>query len=204
MTFLASCRKPYERMLFILCGATGMRIGEVLGLEIDRHFADDYTTILVRQQARNSTLPTDVKTKNAVRDMDLHREVARLLRQFIGPRKKGLLFGSRKGTPLNRSNIRNRILYPILETMGVDKGGAHVFRRFRATRLRKQKTAEDLIRLWLGHGQATVTDLYVNIDNDKAWTKTEAERVGVGFTLPTSVVPNVPNSYGTIAVEIAA
>lgn len=35
MTFLSSCRKPNERMLFILCGATGMRIGEVLGLEID-------------------------------------------------------------------------------------------------------------------------------------------------------------------------
>ena len=204
MTFLASCRKPNERTLFILCGATGMRIGEVLGLEIDKHFADDFTTILVRQQARNRTLTTDVKTKNAIRNIDVHPEVAQLLRQFIGSRKKGLLFATRNGTPLNRSNIRNRILYPILEAMGVDKGGAHVFRRFRATWLRKQKTPEDLIRMWLGHGQATVTDLYVNIDNEKAWRKKEAERVGVGFTLPTSVVPNVPNLHETTAVEIAA
>lgn len=145
-----------------------------------------------------------MKTKNAIRDIDVHPEVARLLREFIGSRKKGLLFGSRNGTPLNRSNIRNRILYPILEAMGVDKGGPHVFRRFRATWLRKQKTPEDLIRLWLGHGRATVTDLYVNIDNDKAWRKKEAERVGVGFTLPTSVVPNVPKSNQPTAVEIAA
>jgi len=88
--------------------------------------------------------------------------------------------------------------------MGVEKGGPHVFRRFRATWLRKQKTPEDLIRLWLGHGQATVTDLYVNIDNEKAWRKKEAERVGVGFTLPASVVPNVPKLHQNSAVEIAA
>ena len=108
------------------------------------------------------------------------------------------------GTPLNKSNIRNRILYPILEVMGVEKGGPHVFRRFRATWLRKQRTPEDLIRLWLGHGGATVTDLYVNIEKEKAWRKKEAEKVGVGFTLPTSVVPNVPKIWQSSAVEMAA
>jgi len=69
-----------ERVLFILCGATGMRIGEVLGLEIDKHFADDFTTILVRQQAKGSTLTSDVKTKNAILDIDVHPELAGLLR----------------------------------------------------------------------------------------------------------------------------
>jgi len=88
--------------------------------------------------------------------------------------------------------------------MGVDKGGAHVFRRFRATWLRKQRTPEDLIRLWLGHGGATVTDLYVNIENEKAWRKKEAERAGVGFSLPTPVVPNVPNLQQSNVVEIVA
>lgn len=88
--------------------------------------------------------------------------------------------------------------------MRVDQGGAHVFRRFRATWLRKQKTPEDLIRVWLGHGQTSVTDLYANLDKDMAWRKKEAERVSVGFTLPTSVVPNVPKIREAGAVEIAA
>ena len=141
MTFLASCRKPNERMLFILCGATGMRIGEVLGLEIDKHFADDFTRILVRQQARGTALTNEVKTKNAIRDIDVYPEVAILIRKFVGTRKAGLLFASKTGKPLSKSNIaRNRILYPILQALGVDRGGAHVFRRFRATWLRKQKT----------------------------------------------------------------
>ena len=155
-------------------------------------------------QARGSTLTSDVKTKNAIRDIDVHPEVAKLLRQFIGTRKGGLLFGSRTGRPLSKSNIRNRSLYPILEAKGVEKGGPHVFRRFRATWLRKQKTPEDLIRLWLGHGGATVTDLYVNIEKEKTWRKKEAARVGVGFALPTSVVPNVPKVQQACVVEIAA
>jgi len=158
-------------------------------------------TILVRQQAKGCKLTSDVKTRNAIR---IHPEVAKLLREFIGNRKSGLLFSSQNGTPLSKSNIRNRILYPILEAMGVEKGGPHVFRRFRATWLRKQKAPEDLIRLWLGHGGSTVTDLYVNVEKEKAWRKKEAERVGVGFTLPTSVVPNVPKIRQGTAVEIAA
>jgi integrase len=193
-----------DRMLFIVCGATGMRIGEVLGLEVDKHFADDFTTILVRQRAKGSTLTSDVKTKNAKRDIDVHPEVTRLLRQFVGTRKAGLLFCSPNGMPLNQSNIRNRILYPILKDLGVQKGGPHVFRRYRATWLRKQGTPEDLIRLWLGHGGASVTDRYVNIENEKTWRKKEAERVGVGFTLPTSVVPNVPKLQRQKIVEKAA
>jgi len=79
-------------MLFILCGATGMRIGEVLGLEIEKHFSDDFATILVRQQAKGNTLTTDVKTKNAIRDIDVHPDVARLLREFVGTRKKRTAF----------------------------------------------------------------------------------------------------------------
>src|SRR6266567_5304333 len=37
MTGLASWNKRRERMIFILCGAAGLRIGEALGIEIDKH-----------------------------------------------------------------------------------------------------------------------------------------------------------------------
>jgi hypothetical protein len=52
-----------------------------------------------------------------------------------------------------------------------------------------------LIRLWLGHGGSSVTDLYVNIEEDTVWGKEEAERANIGSTLPTSVVPNVLKLY---------
>jgi len=39
-------------MVYMLAAALGMRIGEALGLEIDKHFADDFSTVLVRQKVR--------------------------------------------------------------------------------------------------------------------------------------------------------
>jgi len=41
------------RMLYALLAGTGMRIGEALGLEIDKHIADNRTTIKVRQSVWN-------------------------------------------------------------------------------------------------------------------------------------------------------
>jgi len=74
-----------------------------------------------------------------------------------------------------------------------------------------KKAPEDLIRLWLGHGNKTVTDFYAaGLENEKEWRKAEAERVEVRFTLPlsvarkVSVVPNVPKLGGNRKVEIAA
>jgi hypothetical protein len=135
-----------------------------------------------------------------LRDIDVHPEVAELLREFVGNQKQGLLFCSKSGKPLSQNNIRNRTLYPILESMGIENGGNHIFRRFRTAYLRKQRAPEDLIRLWLGHGNKTVTDFYAEgLENEKIWRKAEAERLGVGFTLPhsvarkSSVVPNVRN-----------
>lgn len=49
MTGLAKWKKPKQRMLFILCGAAGLRIGEALGIEIDKHISSDFRTIMVRQ-----------------------------------------------------------------------------------------------------------------------------------------------------------
>jgi hypothetical protein len=35
-------------MIFILCGAAGLRIGEVLGIEIDKHISPDLESRFVR------------------------------------------------------------------------------------------------------------------------------------------------------------
>ena len=49
MTGLARWKKPRERMIFVLCGAAGLRIGEVLGIEIDKHIAPDFLTLYLKQ-----------------------------------------------------------------------------------------------------------------------------------------------------------
>ena len=74
-----------------------MRKSEVLGLEIDKHFADNFSTVLVRQKARKCKRENYLKTDNAYRDIDLHASVVEMLKEFIGFRTSGFLFASRNG-----------------------------------------------------------------------------------------------------------
>ena len=134
-------------MLFILCGAAGLRIGEALGLEIGRHISADFLTVHVRQKARHCKVETRLKTPSAERDVDLHPAIAALLKDFIGERKSGFLFCSRNGKPLSSSNVIRRHPHPALKELGyinphtgTYKAGNHAFRRFRNTYPAKQNS----------------------------------------------------------------
>jgi integrase len=100
MTGLAMYRHPREQMLFVLAGAGGLRIGEALGVEIDKHLSADCSTIIVEQKARRGRVERRVKSANAKREVDLHPAVAKLLKGFIGTRTTGFLFETANGTPL--------------------------------------------------------------------------------------------------------
>jgi len=47
---VAATERQYGMLCALLAG-TGMRIGEELGLEVDKHITDDHTTTKVRQSA---------------------------------------------------------------------------------------------------------------------------------------------------------
>ncbi len=199
MAGLAKWKKPKERMLFVLCGAAGIRISEALGIEIDKHISSDFGTISVRQQARHCKVKPRLKTTNAFRDVDIHPAIASLLRAFVDERKSGFLFASRTGKPLSSSNIIRRHLHPALKKLnyinphtGTHKAGNHAFRRFRNTYLKNYTDCpKGLYDYWLGHAGEDMSDLYDKIREDVPFRKMWAEKSGFGFELP-SVVPNVP------------
>jgi len=199
MTGLAKWKKLKERTLFIVCGAAGLRISEALGIEIDKHISSDFRTISVRQQARHCKVKDRLKTSNAVRNVDLHPDVAGLLKAFTGDRKSGFLFASRNGKPLSSSNVVRRHLHPALKELGyvnphtgTHKAGSHAFRRFRNTYLKnKAGCPEGLRNYWMGHAGNSMGDHYDKIKEDVEFRKEWAEKSGYGFEL-LSVVPNVP------------
>jgi integrase len=203
MTGLAALKKNRERILFILCAATGMRISEALGLEIGKHITDEFSTLHIEQKANGCKAEKRLKTRNAYREIDLHSSLVELLRTFIGNRKEGFLFCSRQGKPLSQSNILRRHLHPALKQLGyvnpftgLHKAGNHVFRRFRNTYLRNHTNCpEGVLKFWLGHAPETMSDLYDKIRHDVAFRKDVAERVGVGFQLPASIAPNAPKRH---------
>jgi integrase len=198
---LARWKSRRERMIFILCGAAGLRIGEMLGIEIDQHMSSDFRTILINQKARNCKIENRVKTQASYRKVDLHSSVAALLKEFVGDRKTGLLFASRNGKPLSQSNIVKRHLHPALLTLGyvnpatgTHKAGNHAFRRYRNTYLRNRANCpEGLYKYWMAHADESMSDLYDKIKEDDAFRLEWAEKCGLGFELA-SVVPNVPKT----------
>ncbi|MDR3725961.1 MAG: tyrosine-type recombinase/integrase [Terracidiphilus sp.] len=203
MTGLAKWQYPRERMLFILCGAAGLRIGEALGLEIGKHITEDFRTLNIVQQVHHGVVEERVKTASATRQVDLHPSVAALLQKFAGVRKSGFLFCTRNGKPVGSSNILRRHLHPALKTLsylnpytGDHKAGNHAFRRFRNTYLRNYTDCpEGLQKFWLGHAGESMTDLYDKVKEDVEFRRMWAEKCGIGFELPElglSVVPNVP------------
>jgi integrase len=117
---------------------------------------------------------TWVKTANGGRQVDLHPAIAALLKEFVGDRKSGFLFCTRKGKPLSPTNIIRRHLHPALKELnyvnpftGTHKAGNHAFRRFRNTYLRnKTLCPEGLRNYWMGHKGDSMDDLYDKIKED--------------------------------------
>jgi integrase len=199
------------RVILILFAASGLRAGELFGLEV-KHFCGN--TVTVEQSVWEGRVQTP-KTVNAFRNVDLHPSVATVLRDWIGNRKEGFIFRTCTGSPFLQSNFLRSSLHPILAKLGIEKQGFHGFRRFRVTHLESSCVPPALVKYWTGHAKSsdgdvvrqTVTDKYVKMGKDTKFRAEVAEQIGLGFDLPkvepVEVVPSVPNSQKTeVAVSI--
>jgi integrase len=183
---LASESEGDEQALYVLLAATGMRISEALALE-SKHFVNNCRTIQVYQQVDRDhpRIVKYVKTDAGFREVDLCSAVGDYLQGFIN-HKDGLLFQTRNGTPYLHNNLEQRWLTPRLEAMGIDERGMgfHAFRRFRKTWLRGKRVQEDINNFWMGHAPETMSETYSRLDLELDLRLTEAESMGVGFTVP--------------------
>jgi len=193
-----------ERMLYALLAGTGLRAGEVLGLEIGKHISADCRTLFIRQSVWEGNTQ-DPKTKNAHRDVDLCPLLANALRSFIGDRSEGFLFINQRNRPLLQTNILKRGLHPLLTRLCIPRMGFHAFRRFRATFLTKSRVPDSLVRFWLGHSNKSITDEYVKLFEEMDYRKGVADSIGLGFELPAEpIVRNVRRISKSTEVGIAA
>jgi integrase len=184
---IAATKTEKYRALLTLCAAGGLRLGEALGIDV-KNVSPDGTTIKICQKAWKGQVHNFLKTANGKREIDLHSSVGAMLRKFIGERESGLLFGSKAGRPLGQSNILRRTLHPILAELEQPKCGAHAFRRFRLTWLRQNAVPKDLEHFWMGHADEEVGDAYSQLESNIQFRKEVAERIGLGFELPSKKV----------------
>jgi integrase len=184
------------QMATILFAATGLRAGELLGLEI-RHF--DGTAVKVEQEAWGGIIQAP-KTENAYRTIELDPAVLKLMNAFIGSRTTGYIFTNGGGKPIHQSNFLRRKFHPTLEAAGVPKAGFHGFRRYRNTYLRNVAGCPDgLLKFWLGHSASRdMSDRYDKIRDDAKFRRDQAEKMGVGFELPTELKEEKPQRQNKI------
>jgi integrase len=194
---LVSTSEGDEQALYVLLAATGMRISEALALET-KHFVNCGRTIQVCQQVDRDRprIVEYLKTDAGSREVDLSKQVAEYLRSFING-KDGLLFETRNGTPYLHSSLHARWLTPRLQAMKIDEKGMgfHAFRRFRKTWLRGERCQEDINNFWMGHQPETMSELYSRMEFELERRLGEAEKIGVGFTVPSiEIAPNAPSA----------
>jgi integrase len=175
------------QMACILFASSGLRAGELLGLEV-RHF--DGASVRVEQAfwGGNGKIGKP-KTQNSYRVVDLHSDVADLLKQFIGDRTKGFILQSSGGRPV--TNLLRRELHPLLDQLEIGRRGFHSFRRFRNTFLRQSHCPDALLKFWLGHSGRDMSDLYDRSSEDLKYRKDVAKSMGVGFELPKTLTPKL-------------
>jgi integrase len=183
---IESCKRAIYRVVVVLLVATGIRIAELLALEIGKHISPDCTMVYIRQQrSRKGEIALTPKTDAGFRDVDVHPLVAKMLREYIGNRKSGFLFETETGNMLWPGTLYRDGLKTIVKGMGRGKVRFHAFRRFRQAVLEKSEVRQLLIDFWLGHDNPDMSSRYAkqlteDVEFRQDWTK----RVGLGFELP--------------------
>jgi integrase len=160
-------------MLVAVAAGTGMRLGELLAIKIDPE-SWDYAgkMIHVRQSVYRGVLQ-EPKTLASVRTVDICTELNEAIAAFAVGRRNSFLFAGKTGNP-----IAPRFVYAHLAGHG-----AHAFRRWRVSWLRKKNAPEDLVRWWTGHANSNMTDHYCRMREDVEFRREIAEKVGLGFSL---------------------
>lgn len=140
------------RVFYWLLAETGMRSGEVAGLRL----CDiDGERLTVNQSVWHGQEQTP-KTDNAVRTLALSPQLVSLLWEQIvrqTAKEHGYLFSSENGTPWDMNVYRSRKLAPLLESLGIPRGGFHAFRHFNVSLLDALRTPQKTIQERIGHAR---------------------------------------------------
>jgi hypothetical protein len=162
-----------------------------------RHIVNNGRTLAVEQSVNRFGRLSGLKTRAAKRNVDASKAFGDYLLSFIEG-KSGLLFKTKKRTPLRAGNLCRR--WP---DKRLDDYGFHSFRRFRITHLEAVRAHGHLTKIWAGHslGNDITSEYAKSLKENLSLRLEEAERVGTGFAIP---APSCSKISGAQAVAVAA
>jgi integrase len=159
--------KQRASVIFTLAAASGLRGGELFALRMnDLDFKAN--TVRVDEAVCPCTLQImECKNEAAYRTVLLAdaegKQAMKLLQEFIGARlanSNQLVFPSPQNTALRATSLLRELLHPVLEVLGLPKGGMHAFRHGCNRRWELAGMNPACQRQQMGHTSATMTALY--------------------------------------------
>ena len=161
---------PERWRLFVeFMAHTGLRLGEASGLRW-KHVDLSGRRVEVRERVYRGEWDAP-KSEFGVRDVPITVAMAEALgarwREERPASGEALVFGSARGTPLDASALRGRVLKPAARRAGVPWASFHTLRHTCATMLRREGWSAEQVQLFLGHHAPSFTsDVYVHLDAD--------------------------------------
>jgi integrase len=155
--FLDAAQNELSRLMYITALNTGMRMGELLGLDWS---AVDFQrkSICVRQSIVRGVFGTP--KSNRVRFIPLTDTLAALL---WGKREReGLVFGRKDGSPLSDSALK-KMIWNTCDRAGMKRFGWHRFRHTFASRLVSREVPLRAVQQLLGHASIQMTERYAHL-----------------------------------------
>ncbi len=162
---LAQYADDATALLIRTAASTGLRFGELAGLEWDSDVDLEGGSIIVSKQFTHGAW-ADLKTANSRRRIPLAKELVKHLKLHRLRTSGKLVFPGESGKPINYNNWRNRVWLPLLAKTGPDDdhpkrvaidGTFHMFRHFFVTTLIQSGTDMKTAQTLAGHHSAAFT-----------------------------------------------
>ena len=151
------------KVYFSLLFTTGMRVGEVLGLEWE-HIDFENKIINLQQSLTQGKIKKSTRQKNHKRQIHLMPDALNLLQEYGETRKnERWVFVSKKNTPhFDNVNIVNRHVKPLLEEIGVEYKTVKATRKSYVSMMYDSNIPESYIQANIGHviGSAVTKKFY--------------------------------------------
>jgi len=166
---LKAAPDPYLTFYW-LAAESGMRAGELCGLRVD-DFDLERGLVTVRQSVWRGKFQSP-KSENAVRCCALSRGLVAHLAEYRKrwqPNERRLLFATRNGTPWDPNLLVKRKFHPLLDALGIPRGGLHAFRHANSTLMDRLGVPLKVRQQRLGHSDPRLTlSVYTHVEGEDA------------------------------------
>jgi integrase len=166
---LSAAPEPFGTILAVTA-VLGLRIGEVLALRVsDVDLARRIVRVRQSVDAATRTVQA-VKSTASSADVPMPSQLEGRLRKHLQTHdgKTHLLFVNRNGRPFSANKLREKVLHPLLEKLGIPRGGFHSMRHGAASALLADGATPAVVQKQLRHSDARITlGVYAHVIGDQ-------------------------------------